>query len=138
MQNRKKYPLAVFFGVLWAFLITGYIAYTVTLFLSEDTEYITKPEYIIPYISAENYGSLYSSVQSNIYDDTTLSERADYTELLAITDYAEAAFRYKAYADAGNTEMADICESKMQDALSRMNELSFAAEGIDKAIENIK
>ena len=86
--------------------------------------------------------SMYYAIQNNQYfqlpDEVRnnrilgVKENAEYKECYAVNDYFEAAGKYKAYLENGDLETADSYKKKMDDCISRMGDLSYAASEINK------
>lgn len=59
----------------------------------------------------------------------------DLGECYAVAEYYEAASLYKAHMQVENKEQAALQKEKMEDAASRMGELSYAVETINAILE---
>lgn len=138
-NKRRKNPLAVFLGIIWSFILVGYIVFFADLFLvSDNYTYEIGADYLIRRVSEQNYSQIYDSVQNTVYQSEEQMANPEYAEIMAISDYVEAAFRHKAYAENGQTELANMFYEKMILAKSRMGKLDFAAADIDERINSIE
>lgn len=94
---------------------------------------------------AYDESSFYYSMDSGNYDNLlrmSLSNRvqgkkggAAYQEYYAVADYFEAALYYNIYVKAEDESRAKIWEEEMEDAVSRMGDLSAQQQKIDKMLE---
>lgn len=132
-NKRKKNPFATVMAICWTAIL---VCLTINLYniINVDDDYYSDAEYTLDYVEKEKYAELYSRMSSNYGNGLDVEKYSEYKELLAISEYVEAAGQYKMYKDNGMTEYADYYKAKMEKAKEGFGKLDFADEEVNEML----
>lgn len=133
-KRKSRYKLPVFLGIIWAIMLIVYCVSVYKIFHYDSVPYYSNPEYLMGDVTLKQYGNIYQRVDDMLSSNLTAEELPEYTELVAIHDYIEAAGLYRIYSENGLDELADRNKERMESAKAGFGKLSFAIEEIDEAI----
>ena len=130
----KKSRFAVIIGIIWGIAFAAVIVGVIYIFTGYEVTNYHKPEYIFNEIAYGKYGAAYERVFSEMEYEPDIESREDYTELIAMKDYIEAAGSYVIFLEENDTDRAATAKEKIDNAYSRLGSLSFVKEEIDEIV----
>ena len=122
-------------GIIWGILAATFVAQLYSAF-NYKPGYYSSATRVVNYVAGKDYGQIYGTLHYDLLDNLDTEKQSEYKEVLAIHDYLEAAAQYKMYHEAGYTELAERHLARMNEAKTRLGELDFTAEDIDKILKN--
>ena len=131
--NKGKRVLAVILGIIWGILVVIAI-YDVVEIYSYNPIYVSGADYTAKKILSKDYGQIFNTIHNDVGQDFDFESHPEYNELKAIHDYLEAAAQYRMYSENGLTDKANIYKERMDEAKTRLGELEFTAEDMDKML----
>ncbi len=130
-KSKRNTVFAIVLGIVWGVLIVLYTRCIYSIYNYKEEVYHPKIDYIADEVLKEQYGSLYSRMDSIMRDGVNRHDNPEYTELIAVHDYLEAAALYRMYKENGLKVEADRYLERMNAAKVRLGELDFSAGEMD-------
>ena len=117
-RGPKKSKVIIFLNIVIGMLAALCIFMLIGFFTTDDSHYYNRgfdAYYISDYIHKGDYAPLLI----DYYDDYGMVEEGSEEEA-ALAEYADAAFRYNAYLQAGDSEMAAVQKARMDEAAKKV------------------
>ena len=135
MKNTENKAIrfgAILLGAIWGVMLFLYGVNLVKIFNYKPTVYTGNYNYIAESVLSGDYGSLYLRMQNFAEDDGDLKKNPEYTELMAVHDYLEAAALLKMYKERGIDDLAKKYEIRLEEAKDGLEHLALCTEYIDE------
>lgn len=130
----KKSKFAVIIGIIWGIVFAVAIIGVIYIFTGYRIRSYSNPKYVLERLAYREYGDVYERLLSVMEYDYEIETREEYTEMMALKDYIEAAGTYTLFAEENDTERAMKAKERMDEAYSRLGLLSFTKEDIDEIV----
>ena len=134
-RERSHRTLPIVLGVIWGIMLVLYVRSIYGIFHYDQTyNYYSDPTYSVDEAVVGNYGAIYSRIDNMIESRSDFDLHTEYSELVAIHDYLEAAVHHRMYSENGLDDLAAKNLARMDEARSRMGGLDFVADDIDSTL----
>lgn len=132
-NKNKKSAFPIVLGIIWGILL-ALTAWVIIYVMTYENDINKNASTIANYVTEEQYGMVYRDVKYRMADGMTAENHPEYSELVGIAHYLEAAAQYRMYIEGGQPEKAKYYYDKMQNAVQELGDLKSIAYEIENYV----